>query len=190
MIDDLLAVNRYENDLFTFIRAFCTNRSIKAILFDMDFTLIGSADVVVEGIEMTCKDVDFPIATREHTRARTNFSLPRETLERYACKLCGPSRQRQFVREYYTAIENLHPSLYPGIDVLIPFFRSKALLLGIVPRKRDVFVRRYWILLICVVIFSQLFVTMILFNTNQIHLVFCSLRRSLALTLRLRLCRG
>ena len=130
---DVLNINRFQISRKKFINKFCV-KGIKCILFDLDFTLVDSSNIVIEGINYSCEKLNIPKLTKEEIYSKTKFILPRDKVIKLSKELCKEENDK-FVEYYYEYIIDKRPILYPGAISLLYFLQSQGFLLGIVTLK-------------------------------------------------------
>ncbi len=105
----------------------------RAILFDLDGTLLDSAALIVAAFQETCRvrlgrDVDRPTVLR-------TWSQP--IRERF--RALAPDRADELARDYvtrYLALQDRCARLFPGVEATLVALRERGYALGIVTSKR------------------------------------------------------
>ena len=138
-------LNSYENfcqanDYFlqreNLIEKVCFSKTINTIIFDLDFTLFDSSDIVVDGINYSCEKLQIKKLKREEIYQKTKFKLPRnEVIKLGKILFSEEKKQNQFVDYYYEFIQNKYPKLYPSALELLYFLNSQKFTLGIITSK-------------------------------------------------------
>lgn len=119
-----------------FINNFCIEHKINTIIFDLDFTLFDSSDIVVDGINYSLNKLNLENLSKEKIKDITNFNLPREKVYKFGERYFQEQDKiNDFVNYYYEGIKNKYPKLYPSSLELLYFLKAQKFKLGIVTSK-------------------------------------------------------
>lgn len=134
--DNFCQANDYFLQRQNLIEKFCFSKNIKTIIFDLDFTLFDSSDIVVDGINYSCEKLQIKKLTRKEIYYKTRFKFPRNEVIKLGKELFPEEKnQKLFVDYYYEFIQNKYPKLYPSALELLYFLNSQKLNLGIITSK-------------------------------------------------------
>ena len=131
--EDVLNINEFQLRKKDFIDKFCI-KGIKAILFDLDFTLIDPSNIVIDGINFALDKLSVKKLTKDDIYNRTKYIFPRDQVIKLGKELCNEYGDK-FVEYYYKYIEDKKPILYPGAISLLYFLNSQGFTLGIITLK-------------------------------------------------------
>ena len=134
--DNFCQANDYFLQRENLIEKFCFSQKIKTIIFDLDFTLFDSSDIVVDGINYSCEKLNIAKLSRKEIYEKTKFKFPRNEVIKLGKSLTSDiNKQQQFCDYYYEYIKDKYPKLYPSALELLYFLNSQKLTLGIITSK-------------------------------------------------------
>jgi NDP-sugar pyrophosphorylase family protein len=134
--DNFCQANDYFLQRENLIEKFCFSQKIKTIIFDLDFTLFDSSDIVVDGINYSCEKLNIAKLSRKEIYENTKFKFPRNEVIKLGKSLTSDiNKQQQFCDYYYEYIKDKYPKLYPSALELLYFLNSQKLTLGIITSK-------------------------------------------------------
>ena len=112
---------------------------MKAILFDLDGTLLDTLDELEDAVNTSLARFGYPHRSREQVREFVGNGVA--NLMRRAVPADTPQEEYEaclaFMREYYTAHSGELAKPYPGIPELLDTLKKKGLALAVVTNKPD-----------------------------------------------------
>jgi pyrophosphatase PpaX len=108
-------------------------REFRAVLFDLDQTLLDSADLIVSAFVDTCRALLGQTLDREETLRTWSWPVRARFHE------LAPDRADELTREYlrrYLAEHDRRARLFPGVPAVLDALRARGYRLGIVTSKR------------------------------------------------------
>lgn len=108
-----------------------TNMQVKALLFDLDGTLLDSVPVILTAFRETCERLEMDF---DEAHVRAHIGIPLETQGR----LFGGEQHQEFVdtyREEYKKYHGLDERLFPGVAEVLQTLLDMGLRLGVVTSK-------------------------------------------------------
>ena len=110
-----------------------TMRPYRAVLFDLDGTLLDSADLIVTSFVDTCRTLLGRTLDRDETLRSWSWPV------RAKFHAIAPDRADELTQEYlrrYLAMHDEHARLFPGVPDVLDALDARGYLLGIVTSKR------------------------------------------------------